>query len=132
MAIQALATTIFTDEQLAAEKKSVSREIGVISFADNCLFFKAGLKKFYVAYDDIKRCFRRVMDVNTKMCCGRGNLRVESIVLCDDEKELAVIQTPGERAAKEIMKEMEGRAKNAILSAPPKQEEELPAAEGGN
>lgn len=94
------------DDILAAEYKS-GRDIGGITLGDTCLFFKVRLKVNYIPYADITRVFRRVQLVQTKMCCGKGNLEIENIVICGpDETEIAQIQLPGERAGVIVLEEI--------------------------
>ena len=102
---------------LETEYKS-ARQIGPIRLGDTCLIFRARMKTYYIPYGEVKNCFRRVMGVNVRMCCGNGELQVENLVIADGDKELAVIQLPGARAAKELMKELKNRMPNAYFSAP--------------
>ena len=68
--------------------------------------------------------FRRVMEVPAKMCCGKGNFAIENLVLCDNEKELAVIQLPGTKAARLLMEELKEKIPGAVFSAPSAKESE--------
>ena len=70
------------------------------------------------------------MGVNLKMCCGKGEMQVENLVIGDSEKELAVIQLPGTRAAQELMKEMKERVPDCSFTAP-KRDEPAIAVQGG-
>lgn len=97
---------------LAAEYDE-GREIGVVRLGREHLFFRRRWRIYYIAYDEIARCFRRVVAVQAKMCCGKGELQMEYLVVCDEEKELAVIQLPGTRAAEALMEEMISRTPNA-------------------
>ncbi len=94
-------------------------EVGKLRLGDSCLYFRQGLKVFYIAYTDIHRYFRRVMQVPAKLCCGRGNFDVESLVICDETKELAEIQMPGTRAAKVVIERLKELAPNAIVGKLP-------------
>lgn len=100
---------------LAADYKA-GREIGVIRLGERALFFRRLTKTYYIAYEEIARCFRRVMVVPTKCCCGRGSLQVENLVVCDGERELAVIQLPGTRAAEALMADLARLAPHAKRS----------------
>ena len=102
-------------ELLNTEYKS-GRAIGVIRLGDTCLFFKKSRRIYYIPYEDITRVFRRVQLVSATVCCGRGNLAVENIVICKDDQELAQIQLPGERAALALMDELKTRASHATFS----------------
>lgn len=90
-----------------------AREIGVIRLGRERLFFRKLRRAYYIAYPEISRCFRRVMLVPTKCCCGRGELQIENLVVCDGERELAVIQLPGARAAEAVMQELTARTPHA-------------------
>lgn len=127
MAYYPLTETVVENRILDVEKKE-ARQIGVIRLGKENLMFRVGLKNYYIPYAELKNCFRRVMDVPAKMCCGNGNLRVENLVISDGEKELAVIQIPGERAAKELMKELKERCPNTDFSVPAALKSDAPVA----
>ena len=110
------------DDAILEKEYKTARQIGPIRLGDTCLQFKSRLKNYYIPYADIKRCFRRVMGVNFKMCCGKGEMQVENLVIGDSEKELAVIQLPGTRAAQELMKDLKERMPECDFSAPKRDE----------
>ena len=94
------------DGQLASEYKA-AREIGKIRLGELRLYFKSGLKTYYIPYHDVSRCFRRVMAVPAKLCCGKGDFEIENLVVCGpDGQELAQIQLPGAKAARILMDEL--------------------------
>lgn len=90
---------------LQAEYAS-GRVIGNVHLGAEFLFFKEKRKVYYIPYADMTRCFRRVLLVQTKMCCGKGNLEVENLVVCSEKGEVAQIQLPGERAGKILLEEI--------------------------
>lgn len=90
---------------LQAEYAS-GRVIGNVHLGAEFLFFKEKRKVYYIPYADMTRCFRRVLLVQTKMCCGKGNLEVENLVVCSEKGEVAQIQLPGERAGKVLLEEI--------------------------
>lgn len=90
---------------LQAEYAS-GRVIGNVNLGAEFLFFKEKRKVYYIPYADMTRCFRRVLLVQTKMCCGKGNLEVENLVVCSEKGEAAQIQLPGERAGKILLEEI--------------------------
>lgn len=90
---------------LAADYRN-GRKIGVVCLGEHNLFFRKFTKTYYIAYEEMERCFRRVMVVPTKCCCGKGTLQVEHLVVCSDGRELAVVQLPGTRAAESLMADL--------------------------
>lgn len=102
---------------LASEYK-VARQIGRVSLGELRLFFRAGLKTYFIPYRDVRRCFRRVELIPAKMCCGRGDFEVENLVVCGDTGELAQIQLPGTKAAKILMEELQRRIPEAEFGKP--------------
>lgn len=94
------------DDSAMQAEYAAGRAIGNVRLGTDTLYFKEKRKIYYVSYGEITRCFRRVMLVQTKMCCGKGNLEVENIVLCGVNGEMAQIQLPGERAGKILLEEI--------------------------
>ncbi len=109
-------------ESLEKEYKE-AREFGVVRVGASHLFFRAKLKHYFIPYTAIYRCFRRVLAVPARMCCGRGDFEMENLVICGEgDVELVQIQLPGKRAAQELMKEIRFRMPNGNFSVPPKKE----------
>ena len=91
--------------------------VGKLRLGQERLYFRAGLRAYYIPYRDIRRYFRRVTEVPAKLCCGRGNFAIESLVICDEARELAQIELPGERAAKAVMARLAELAPDAAVGA---------------
>ena len=108
MKLNALTMTSLDEEALKKDYQS-SREIGVIRIGEKVLFFRSHLKVYYVPYREIRRFYRRVLMVPARLCCGRGSIDVENLVLEGKDGELAQIQLPGTRAAKELMEVLKAR-----------------------
>lgn len=94
------------DRDLLREEYRQAREIGNLRLGQQNLYFRAGLKVYYIPYGDIRRYFRRVMRVPAKLCCGRGDFEIENLVVCGESGELAQIQLPGAKAARIVMERM--------------------------
>ena len=94
------------DVNLLREEHRQAREIGNLRLGQENLYFRAGLKAYYIPYGDIRRYFRRVMRVPAKLCCGRGDFEIENLVICGESGELAQIQLPGAKAARIVMERM--------------------------
>ena len=111
-------TSTVVDQSVLAEAYTTGRDIGVIKLTENYLFFRKKLKVYYIPYTDVRRCFRRVMLVPAKLCCGKGDFEIEHLVICGDAGELAQIQLPGTRAAKIMMEELKERIPHAKFVRP--------------
>ena len=109
--------TALSDEALK-EAYANAHVIGSLRIGDAALFFRAGMKTYYIPYSDVTRCFRRVQLVPARMCCGRGDLAVENLVICSGETELAQIALPGEKAGKAALEELKKRIPQAVFTAP--------------
>ena len=110
------------NEAALKEEYDAAHEVGILRVGLTILFFRVRLRTYYIPFSDITRAFRRVMEVPAKMCCGRGNFAMENLVVCDDEKELAVIGLPGTKAARLLMEELREKMPDVIFSAPKKEE----------
>lgn len=112
------------DADVVSSEYRSAREIGVIRLGERHLYFRKSRKVYYIPYQDIRRCFRRVMAVPMQLCCGKGNLEVENLVIWGAEGELAQIQLPGARAAKILMEELKERIPDASFTCPDRQPKE--------
>lgn len=101
------------DKQDMEQDYKGSREIGIIRIGKEYLYFRRLRRIYYIPYADIRRCFRRVMLVPAKLCCGKGNLEVENLVICTDRGEAAQIQLPGAKAGKLLLEELKKRLPDA-------------------
>ncbi len=113
MKFYSLEQTQAAEQQDLAQDYKESREIGIVRIGRDRLYFRRMRKIYYIPYADIRRCFRRVMLVPAKLCCGRGDLEVENLVICTDRGEAAQIQLPGARAGKSLMEELKKRLPDA-------------------
>ena len=102
---------------LSSEYKA-AHAIGKLRLGELRLFFRAGLKTYYIPYRDIRRCFRRVMLIPAKVRGGQRDVAVETLVVCGEKGELAQIQLPGGQAAKELLAELEKRIPEAEFGKP--------------
>ncbi len=112
MALASEQTAPFQAEYAAA------RALGNLRLGEQRLYFRAGLKVWYLPYRDIRRYFRRVVEVPAKLCCGRGNFAAEYLVLYGDAGELAQIALPGTRAARAAMEALAALCPDAAAGKP--------------
>lgn len=102
-----------------ADEYRAAREIGPVRLGDRRLYFRKGLHTYYIPYEDVGRLFRRVVSVQARLCCGRGELALEHLVICGkDERELAQVQLPDTRAAKALMEQLRTVAPHAAFGRP--------------
>ena len=111
-------TSAVKDQAALREEYDQARRFEKLRLGQSCLFFKKGLKAFYIPYDGISRYFRRVMVVPAKLCCGKGDFEIENLVICGEAGELAQIQLPGARAGKAVMELMAQLAPQAAAGRP--------------
>ena len=117
-------TTVTGDSDRLASEYKTAREIGVLRLGELRLYFRNKRKVYYIPYKDIRRCFRRVIVIPATMCCGKGALEMEHLVICGEEGELAQVQLPGTRAAKLLMEELERLVPEAEFGRPEEKIEE--------
>ncbi len=119
MIFRPLASGVEEDRaQLSSEYKS-SKKIGKIHLGSTLLFFRSGLRVYYIPFLVIRRCFRRVHLVPIPMNGKRREIQVEYLVVCDDSGELFEAQIPGRDAARSLMKELERLIPDAAFGKPP-------------
>ena len=111
-------TTVVNDNAALDSEYKAAREIGTLRLGELRLYFRSKRKVYYIPYKDIRRCFRRVMLIPAKMCCGKGDFELENLVVCGEEGELAQIQLPGTRAATILMEELERLIPEAEFGKP--------------
>ena len=114
-------TSPAADVSALQEEYKQAREIGKLRLGQQHLYFRTGLKSYYLPYQDITRYFRRVMQVPAKLCCGKGDFEIEHLVICGEgDRELAQIQLPGRRAAQILMDELKLLVPEAEIGCPTK------------
>lgn len=93
------------------------RELAPACFGTQHFFFKVGRKVYYIPYEKITRCFRRVELVDTRMGCCMTGLDIENIVICGtEEQELAQIRfSGGERIGKVVLDTLQEKCPNAEI-----------------
>lgn len=110
-------------ESNTVEEYKTSVDVGKVRLGSSHLFFRSGRKVYSVAYQEITRCFRRVLLVPMRVCCGRGELQVENLVIWNDQGEIAQIQLPDTRVAKKLMEELREKVPDAEFTCPPRAED---------
>lgn len=114
-------TAVEEDQESLQEEYKAAQEVGKLRLGTERLFVRSMRKVYYIPYKNIYRYFRRVMLVPAKLCCGKGNLSEEYLVICcADDQELTQIPLPSSHAAKALMDRMEKLVPDAIVGAPEK------------
>ena len=106
MKFYSLEQTQAVEKQKMNQDYKESREIGIIRLGKEHLYFRRMRKIYYVPYADIP----------ARLCCGRGNLEVENLVICTDKGEAAQIQLPGAKAGKLLLEELRKRLPDAAFT----------------
>ncbi len=104
-----------------AERRRAYRaaeHLGGLRLGEDTLFYKSGGRVAALPYGRLERYFRRVMLVPVRLCCGKGTLPVEHLVLCAAGRELAVVALPSRRAAEAAMERLRQLAPAAAAGKP--------------
>lgn len=96
--LTALDKTPISDAALSADFRAAEK-YGRFWVGREGLYYRDGLKKYYVPMDAIDHAFTRVREVNTHCCCGKYNMYTYSLVLRSGEKELAEIYSDEDEAS---------------------------------
>lgn len=121
MKFYSLTDATIEQQELQTDYQS-AHEVGIMRLGNASLFFRKKFRIYYVPYQQITRCYRRVMLVPARMCCGKGDLAIENLVIHDQTGELAQIQLPGTKAAKLVMEELKEKLPHADFSCPEQKE----------
>ncbi len=119
MKFQAITTTTADEAQLEEEYRA-AREIGPVRVGTTCLFVRKMMKTEYIPYKVITRCFRRVDLVQASLCCGKGDLQLEYLVVCVGDEEIAQVKLPDARAGKALLEELKAKIPHAEFVRPQK------------
>lgn len=109
---------VISERKLLRAEYKAAKATGVVRLGQNIFFFRQGLKVYYITYEEIVKCFRRVMMISAGG--EKGNMKLETLVIADEERELAQIQLPGVDAAKALFEELKGKMPHADFNCPNK------------
>ena len=99
-------TSSTLDDAVLKEDYDAARGIGSVSIGRKALFFRKRLNLFYVPYDAVECCFRRVNEVPAQMGCCMGSYDRESLVIHTAEKEPMEVSLPDTRSARAAIQEL--------------------------
>ncbi len=112
-----------TNESLTELYKS-GHAIGNVTISRSHLFVKKGMRRYYIAYGDAEKIFRRVRRLHANICCGDGDIEVEYLVVLSEGRELTEITLPDKKAAKMLFTELKQTAPDLDTTAPARLAEE--------
>lgn len=70
---------------------------GKIKLGKDVIFWKVTLRWFALPLEKVQRVYRRVEEVNAKMCCGRANFDIQKLMLVlDEETTLELLISEGQ------------------------------------
>lgn len=108
-----------TDTAALEQEYKAARAVGALRIGQRRLYFKNGLRTYYIPYEDVGRLFRRVVSVPARLCCGKGELAMENLVICaGDGRELAQAPLPDARAARLVMEQLQDLTPHAAFGRP--------------
>ncbi len=92
-----------------------AKKIARVKIGENILFFSQGMKKFYIAYKDIYRVFRRIKAVTTRFFKSKGEIQLEYLVLCSKKSELCEIDLPDADHSNQIIEIIQNKNPNVKI-----------------
>lgn len=66
---------------------NTAKVIGNVRYGQHFIFFQNMLKWLYVDYIDIVWAYRRLEDVQSKLCCGTAGFEIHSLMLVTKNKD---------------------------------------------
>lgn len=84
---------------------------GRVKIGQTYIFWKKGLRWYQAEVSRVRRAYRRVEAVETKMCCGNANFDIQKLILIlDDDTRLELLIGEGTpREAEALYQEMKSR-----------------------
>lgn len=73
---------------------------GKVKLGSSLIFWKKGFVWYKVKTEDVERAYRRIEEVNAKMCCGRFNLDTQKLMLVKKDQTVLELLI-GDRLEKE-------------------------------
>lgn len=124
-------TDAVLDEETLKKDFDRARGIGAVSIGEKALYFRKLTNRWYVPYEAVERCFRRVNEVSAKMGCCMGSYDRESLIVNAAGREPVDISLPDTRAARAVMTELGKYLPDSKLGCLPKEVpgEGIPAAQ---
>ena len=111
-------TTTKLDENVCKEDFAAADGMNSIYFGNQAVYLKKLMKIVYIPYADIDRIFRRVLQVPVKMCCGKGDLEVQYLVLMKEDQQILELQVPSKSGAVMLFEEAKRRAPQLQFNRP--------------
>ena len=92
------------EDSLLDQEFEQASKYGKVKIGNQAVFWKKGLGWNGVLLSDVKRAFRRIQAVDTKMCCGNVNFDTQKLVLIlKDNTELELVLGDGMPKEAELM-----------------------------
>lgn len=103
------------EEVLLKSEYKQSRKIGRVGLGETIFFFKNKMRINYIPIQNIYRAFRRVKCIPVRICCGKGELQLDNIVLCSKQAELVEIDLPNEKSTTAILEYLQEKNPNVKI-----------------
>lgn len=95
----------FKNDLLKAEFES-GEKLGVVCLGESHLFFRKGLKNFFISYEKFSRAFRRVYMIPR----GKKQIAIENIVFCVGNEEVYSLSMAGKESAVILLEKIKAKA----------------------
>lgn len=95
----------FKNDLLKAEFES-GEKLGVVCLGESHLFFRKGLKNYFMAYEKLSRAFRRVYMIPR----GKKQIAIENIFFCVGDKEVFSLSMAGKESAVILLEKIKEKA----------------------
>ena len=84
-----------------------AREYGKIRAGETAVFWKSGLRWYFISLEKVQRIFRRVEPVYGRLCCGGQSFLIEWLVLLLEDGSELVLHVGDEIVGESVKKAAE-------------------------
>lgn len=95
----------FKNDLLKAEFLS-GEKLGVVCLGESHLFFRKGLKNFFISYEKLSGVFRRVYMIPR----GKMQIAIENLVVCSGDNEIFSLSMAGKESAVILLNKIKEKA----------------------
>ncbi len=75
------------EQNLLEQDYGQASEKGKVTLGETCIYVKKVTKQLYLPYSDIVWVFRRVEQVNGRLCCGNTTYEIQHLIMVSKDRE---------------------------------------------